>query len=399
MKKTFNIGLLILKPFLILSFTNLISYIQQLFFDYWIFALELENDLIFVDLNILLVLIYFLIFNSMVIGFNSNDRFVQTKYLEYLKKTDKPSNIKFVLSTPFFYLEAVLFIIISVVFSNSYMHYYMSEVFLKNYEISDFQKNLYSVLIIIPLLIIVSFLARVVIAKKWIRGINGVVENIENSNIRRILDIIKYVFFALMLYCVGSMILVWFLPPFMAFQKVTKGMFVFILIFGIIIAILAIFAFFCVRALIKRKLFINKLKKYCKRNSLYLSNIEKPYSSILVSHSGFNFTVEKNGIKYDCKLLSSIFPGSQIILSDKGYYIKHNFIRVFKIQLFSREKDYKFTFESNNKKLLIVVPIPKNVFVSIRGSKPSPADTGERIGEYTLYNSTGFINSLDRNCL
>ncbi len=399
MKKTFNIGLLILKPFLILSFTNLISYIQQLFFDYWIFDLKLENDIGFANTNILSVLFYFLIFNSMVIGFNSNDRFVQTKYLEYIKKTDKPSNIKFVLSTPFFYIEAFLIILISVVFSNSYLHYYISEVFLKNYEISDFQKNLYSVLIIVPLLIIVSFLARAVIAKKWIRGINGVIEDIENSNIRRILDTIKYVFFSLMLYCVGSMILVWFLPPFMAFQKVTRGMFIFILIFGIIIACLVIFAFFYIRALLKRKSFINKLKKYCKRNSLYLSNIEKPYSSILVSHSGFNFTVEKNGIKYDCKLLSSIFPGSPIFLSDIGYYIKHTFISFYKIQLFSRKKDYKFAFESNNKKILIVVPIPKNVFVSIRGSKPSPADTGEKIGEYTLYNSTGFINSLDRNCL
>ena len=28
-----------------------------------------------------------------------------------------------------------------------------------------------------------------------------------------------------------------------------------------------------------------------------------------------------------------------------------------------------------------------------------PADVGEQIGEYTLYNGTGFLNAIERDCL
>jgi hypothetical protein len=134
-------------------------------------------------------------------------------------------------------------------------------------------------------------------------------------------------------------------------------------------------------------------------NNLPLSEIVKPYSSIFVSHTGANFTVEKNGKKYDCKFMSSLFPGSPIIFSDKGVGIKHTRIHVFHIELFSKMKDFKYEFESENKKLLIIVPTPKKIFSQIRGSKLGEADTGEKLGEYTIYNSSGFLNSLDRNLL
>ncbi len=398
-KKLLNFAFLFLKPFLILSVTNLLAQLQQLTFDYWILSLELGTDLGFANTNILSFLIYLLIFNSLVLAFNSNDRFIQTKFLEHLKKVDKFSKLKFVLSTPFFYIEAILISFISVIFSTSFLHYYIPKVFFKNLQLSDSQSKIYTILIIVPLLIIVDFFSRMIIAKKWYRGINGVVEDLANSSRRRIFDTLKHIFFVLLLYCTASTILVWFLPPFMALQTATNGKFVFLLIFGLIIAVLAILGVFSARAILKRRSFINKLKNYCENNSLYLSAIENPYHSIFKEQKTFNFTVEKNGIKYDCKFLSSILPGSPIILSDNGNYIKHTRLSFFNIQLFSRMKDYRFDFESENKKILIVIPIPKNVFVSIRGSKLAPADTGEKIGEYTLYSSNGFLNSLDRNCL
>ena len=55
--------------------------------------------------------------------------------------------------------------------------------------------------------------------------------------------------------------------------------------------------------------------------------------------------------------------------------------------------------EVNGKKILIVVPIPRKFFVSTNQSSPRQADTGEKIGEYTIYNATGFLGALERDCL
>ena len=58
-----------------------------------------------------------------------------------------------------------------------------------------------------------------------------------------------------------------------------------------------------------------------------------------------------------------------------------------------------FGFESEGKKILIVLPIPKKIYVGTVNSAPRPADTGEKAGEYTVYNASGFLGALERDCL
>ena len=156
---------------------------------------------------------------------------------------------------------------------------------------------------------------------------------------------------------------------------------------------------FCLRAVLKRKSFIEKLKEYCRNNSLTLSEIVKPYKSVLFDQEGFNFTVEKNGKKYDCKFVSTIFPGSPLALADSGAGIKHFLIRFIKIQISSYKKEFNFSFESENRKILLLVPTPKKVLVTVKNSKLTEADAGEKLGDYTLYNATTFLNALDRDCV
>ena len=148
-----------------------------------------------------------------------------------------------------------------------------------------------------------------------------------------------------------------------------------------------------------RRSFVKKLKKYCVANSVYLSDIKKPYLSLFVSQNGFDFTVEKNGTRYDCKFIAGIFPTSPIILTDKGNGIKQDTIRIFKMELFHFLTRLEFGYESEGKKILVLLPIPKTFFVSANEAPPRLADVGEKAGEYTIYNSTGFFNALDRGTL
>lgn len=139
--------------------------------------------------------------------------------------------------------------------------------------------------------------------------------------------------------------------------------------------------------------------KTCKRNSICISDIKNPYLSIFISKTGFNFSIEKGGNRYDCKFIAGVFPGSPIVFSDKGSGILQNTVRLFRVEVFHILTELDFTYESEGKKILILSPTPKVIYSSVNGSPPRLADTGEKVGEYTVYNSTGFIGALDRNCL
>ena len=58
-----------------------------------------------------------------------------------------------------------------------------------------------------------------------------------------------------------------------------------------------------------------------------------------------------------------------------------------------------FGFESENEKILIVLPVPKDIYVSDGNSQPRPADTGDKAGDYRIYNATGFLGGLERDSI
>lgn len=105
---------------------------------------------------------------------------------------------------------------------------------------------------------------------------------------------------------------------------------------------------------------------------------------------------------FDCKLVAGVFPNSPIIFSDAGEGIRQSVLRLFNIDVlqFNTRIDYRFRNSSEgSKKIVIAIPVPKNIYVSVQGSSPRLADTGEAMGEYTLYTATGFLNSLERGHL
>jgi hypothetical protein len=399
MKKAFNISMLFVRPFLILYLSKLMLSVVSFSLKYQLYWYEIENDISASALNVLLSIFYVFIFNSLVLNLNSEDRVGQSAFIKKLKSSNKFSLPKFVLTTPFFYLEALLLFLIPLVFKSAFSFDFVTKMFFSEINpVSDETKRT-ALIVAVPVLLVVVFIAHYITAKNWLRGINGILEDLEKEKISVSFHTLKSLLFVFVIYLVGMSLVVYLWPAVASLVKVGQGKVIIQIALAIVLFTLLSIIFYFLRALLKRRTFIKKLKKYCKNNSLVLSEIINPYSSIFRDKKGFNFTVEKNGKKYDCKFLYSLFKGSPLVLSDKGLGIKHTLITLRGIRIFSKTTDFSYVFESDNKKILIILPIPKKILVSIRGTELTEADTGEKLGEYTIHSANSFLNALDRNCL
>ena len=168
------------------------------------------------------------------------------------------------------------------------------------------------------------------------------------------------------------------------------------------IAMFVIVTTYYIRAINKRKRFVKMLKQKCLGQSIALSDIRKPYLSIFFQQQGIDFTLKKGLKVYNCKFVSGVLPSSPIIFSDEGQGIRQNTLRLFRVNLLylNTRIDYRMVDHSNGaRKIIVVLPVPQNIYVSVGGSAPRAADTGEVLGEYILYTATGFLNAIERGQL
>lgn len=391
-----RIGIISLKALFLIFLTVGLAVISRFIFVENMFEQEYFGEPV---LNVWYMVFFFFIFNSLVIALNSHDKYVTEKFLAQEETGRFFSIVKFILSSPEFYIDIACITIVSFLLPTSFLYGFIAKTFFYNMELTEFKVKLYTLIIILPLLFVFDFISRIGVAKKWYQNSKSSHSNTVSEKKKKIPLTIKNIITVALVYCGASMVIPWLLPFLVTLWNIGDGMgFLWILLFMVIIVLIVIISY-CIRAILKRKEFIEKLKKHCKTNSLYISDIKEPYRSIFIAQAGFDFSIEKNGKKYDCKFIAGVFPGSPIIFSDKGNGIKQNTVRLFRVELFHILTKFDYAYESEGKKILIVSPTPKNIYASIHEASPRPADVGEKIGEYTVYNSTGFLGALDRNCL
>lgn len=213
----------------------------------------------------------------------------------------------------------------------------------------------------------------------------------------------KGVGFTAAVYGAASMTIPWMLPFFVTLANLGGGAMVFVYVaVAVVIAVLALVGVYCLRAMKKRKEFITRLKKYCDTHAVTLSDICRPYRSLFAQHPGVDFTLEKDGQIYACKLVGSVFPGSPMVFSDTGEGLRQDTLRLFRVDLLQINTRINYRMENapvESKKIVIALPVPQRIYASVNGSPPRPADTGEALGAYTLYNATGFFGALERGHL
>ena len=183
-----------------------------------------------------------------------------------------------------------------------------------------------------------------------------------------------------------------------------------------------------VKAYRKRKKFFEELITLCKKKRYVISKLKNPYRSIFRLCEGETFNVRIGERKYSCKVITPLKLNRPLYIMKNGiggWLIQWKFIS---IELLSYTKTFEFGWESENKKVLIVNPVPKRVltpkgehaipeenteyYVSQRrgGLKAMVLKTASQeyateldncdiVDGYEFYTATGFLNALERDII
>lgn len=263
---------------------------------------------------------------------------------------------------------------------------------------STTQKLLLS-LIIIAVFIVINLFSYISAEKAYIveeykkKNNIAVSDKEQKPNIK----LLKRILFLIFIYYLGGEFLPIFMVIFINTYQILGlfGPVLWLLLISIPIFIAVSFALRYNRAKKKRKEFIDNLTKLCHSTRTSLSEIRDINSSILKDVKGYNFSLDYKGVKYDCKFLCGLNKNDPMFLTEKGEGSTVHAIRIKRKELFRRITTFRYDFESDGKKILIILPVPNKLFSSMGRA----LDVGDKVGEYKIYTATGFLNALERDCL
>ncbi len=152
------------------------------------------------------------------------------------------------------------------------------------------------------------------------------------------------------------------------------------------------------RALRIRRKFIKSLKKLCKEKKMRISKIRYPYKSLFTLYNNEDFRITYSGKSYSCKILCSMKRGNPLFIMKNGIAARIVNVKFLRIQLFSYTKSFRFGWEADCKKIVIVNPTPLQILLP-GGNRPAELDNGDIVDGYEIYAATAFLNALERDVI
>jgi len=250
--------------------------------------------------------------------------------------------------------------------------------------------KLIPVLIVLLLLLLLTFFAHLSALNEWIATCGT-----SKKEKPRVGACLKAVLGAVGIYCFGSLISPIVFSVFLTLFNVFGNITTLVILLSVVVLLL------CLRyakAFLARKRFLKQLAALCKANGFSLSKIDGAYRSLLFSTRKESFCVTRDGQTYACKLICGIRKMSPMYLDEHGNAKTVHSFTLGKFELFQYVSAFQYAFDSAHSKIVIINPIPRSVSVSFQGVARS-IDTGEKIKGYHIYNATGFLNALERDCL
>ena len=172
----------------------------------------------------------------------------------------------------------------------------------------------------------------------------------------------------------------------------------------------------------KRAILIKKLKQMETEKLAEVKIIGRKYLSATFTFLPISVEiVDKEGEKYHCLVLSPSKINAPMYFKPDEYLVEHGmhlrggaliarggaFMQAVDIShLGGKENPTNMTFGfrvahklkfpvGDGNKVVILSPTPTTAF-SVHGREYNPIDTGERIGDYTIYTATGLFNHIER---
>ena len=336
-----------------------------------------------------------LIYTSALFAFHRHAPEERQAYLEKRTGVGLLAELKAVVCLPEFYIDCAVVTVFSLVLPLG-LYDCIGQALLG----PDFG-NFPVTLIAIPFLLVLTLTAHVSMGRVWLSDSLSRKDEKKKKKQRSALFLtVKGIAFMVMVYIVASYAITWFLPFIVTVANIGGGVIVFLYLFiALVIALIVTLAAFYIRAMLKRKKFLTALNKICEEQGITLSEVQKPYWSVISQQKGTDFTLEKNGERYACKMVAAVFPSSPIAFADNGQGLRQDMLSIRGVTILYMNTLIDFRMEDEGKKIVIALPVPNKIYASVGGSTPRPADTGEVIGEYTIYTATGFLGVLDRNIL
>ncbi len=179
-------------------------------------------------------------------------------------------------------------------------------------------------------------------------------------------------------------------------------------------AILGYFLIIYGRALSKRKKLVSKLQRICKAQRYDLNFVTSPYKTVFFPSQGVDIIIKTKEKTYGCKLLCSLYKKRNMCFRESGeVFIEKSFLGIFK-----SVTSEKYFFDFEGEKLVVINPIPRDILFSYNPAEMGytvnsalqkmttkerlgerKLDVGEKVMGYGIYNSSGFLNAVERNCL
>ncbi len=300
--------------------------------------------------------------------------------------------VNFIFCTPKFWIELLITYALIAIMPFRFGFLPLVNVLSFYMTVQMSKTKLYVILIAFPLLFLIDFLAYLSAFNWWIlryRKDKKIDKKTKKGALPKMLAI---VFSA---YCGGAMMMPIGLAILLSIINVLRSAAV--MIFFVVLCV-SLIALWYTKALFKRRKLLHELKKICDEKGFYLSKVRSGYLSIFRLPRDSSFTVDCGDNTYECKLISGIRKISPMYLFGNGQgQVIHTF-RIRRVELFHFVTSFQYGFESQHKKIVIISPIPQVVYRAGEG-RPTEIDVGEIVGDYHVYNATGFLNALERDCL
>ncbi len=171
------------------------------------------------------------------------------------------------------------------------------------------------------------------------------------------------------------------------------------------------------RAFWKRLKFYIRLQRLCKKYCFRIVEKKQFFLSLFHTGDSYHFAIKANGETYYCKMIATLrrknrlrflpdgsfkrisgvhLPTPQVMVQSRfamgAIYIDSSHVDEREMFRFEREGRYAFDCKEGGRKILLLNPVPRRAMLG--AATCEGADHGDKIGEYSVYGGSAFLNAL-----
>ena len=341
----------------------------------------------------------------------------------FLDRENSVGKLKFALCSKYLWIEfAVLSLFSAIFFYSSPICSELMSGFLANVNIVYEFKTVLAVFIVVTSIFVIELVAMLLTLAWWSQ--QGAKEKIKN---KRNLEFAKELAITVVAWFLTSYTITSVYPMLWTTARVI-WMLKYILPIVLALVFIILFAIFYQKTYRQRRKLIKNLKRLSKEQGFEFSVVGHPYRAIIRADEGYHLLIKIGKTKLACKLMSAKSRRRSLYLAEDGFaiyekkrwfYTRHVMTKYFfdadedtrKIIIFSpcRSRIFKIrnmsTLEQDvpkeSRKITVHNPrqnIPMTV-VSAGETTSRQVDVGDKCMGYELYNTSGFINAIERKCI